>query len=168
MEPLALVKQAQSLRRAAIDGAEERWEERIHLLTRAVSLARASEDPEALAQSLMSLGQLERDRNDLASAYERYREASAICRGATSPLLLAHALRHMAEMRREAGALDEARPLYNESLALYLDNGRPLLDVANTYRGIALLHEATGDAAGARQAWAEAERGYEAWRGAPG
>lgn len=157
-----LVEQAQALRRAAIDGFEERWDERADLLNRAVRLSRDTGDDSSLADALMALGQFERDRGDLGPAWRRYEEASIVARRHEEPLSLAKALRHMAEMKREASDLDRAEQLYGQAMTLYLANGSPALDMANTRRGLALLHEARGNMDAAIEAWESAQEGYRA------
>lgn len=162
MDPHILVEQAQALRRAAIDGSEERWDERADLLNRAVRLSRDAGDDSSLADALMAMGQFERDRGDLGPAWRRYEEASVVARRHEEPLPLAKALRHMAELKREENDLDLAERLYGQALALYQANGSPVLDVANTHRGLALLHEARGNMDAAIEAWESAQEGYRA------
>ena len=109
-------------------------------LVAAVRLARISNDRLQLAQALTELGQIERDLHNIDVALHHYDEAAAIYRAIDVPLKLAHTIRHIGDIRQEAGRLVEAESPYREALALYHHNAEtPLLHLANTIRGLALL-----------------------------
>lgn len=127
----------------------------------AVRLARAHDDPVALARALHGRANLERDLGRTAAALRLYREAVPLCRRGEEPLVLAHTLRHLGDVLRELDDLEGAEPCYAEALALYRATpSPPVLDLANAVRRMAILREASGEDEEARTLWREAGELY--------
>jgi tetratricopeptide (TPR) repeat protein len=132
------------------------------VFSESVDLCRAGRDQRLLANSLVGLGQIERDLKNTAAALQHYRDAVEIYRRAGHPLRLAHTIRHLADILRGDGVLDLAKPLYEEALSIYRsDPETPPLDLANAIRGFALLRGAAGEAEEAKILWQEARALYE-------
>jgi tetratricopeptide (TPR) repeat protein len=130
-------------------------------LVEAVGLCRKSGDQLRLARSLTALGQIERDKGNVAAALQHYEEAVGIYCAEGDSLKLAHAMRHVGDIHQDAGRLRQAEPCYNEALAIYRAHKEtPPLDLANAIRGMALLKEATGKTQEALALWEEAGRLY--------
>ncbi len=141
---------------------ENRHADAEKLLAEAIELGRAAGGL-ALANALIALGQLERDRHRLDLAQQHYSEAVALLRLEGDAIRVAHTVRHLGDIHREDGCLDLAEPCYREALALYRADPRTVsLDLANTLRGYALLKEKTGDREEARRLWTEAGSLYAA------
>ena len=127
----------------------------------AVRLARAHDDPVALARALHGRANVERDRGRTIAALRLYREAVPLCRRGDDPLVLAHTLRHLGDVLRELDDLENAEPCYAEALALYREHpSPPILDLANAVRRMAILREALGEDGEARALWREAGKLY--------
>ena len=128
-----------------------------------VRLCRGSSDRVLLlANSLVGLGQVERDLKNERLALHYYQEAVEIYRKAPDRLRLAHTVRHVADILREVGSLEQARRHYEEALNIYRDNPEtPALALANTIRGFALLRGESGETEPARSLWEEARRLYQ-------
>lgn len=129
--------------------------------SQATALSRTSSETSLLASSLAGLAQIERDLKNLPGAIQAYREAVEIRRGEQDKRRFAHTIRHLADALRGGGAMDEAHSCYEEALAIYReDEQTPLLDLANTIRGFALLKGESGDTERALALWEEARRLY--------
>jgi len=115
-----------------------------------------------LANSLIGLGQIERDLKNTGAALQHYTEAVDISRGPATPLRLAHTVRHLADIFREDGSIESARPLYEEALKIYREHpDTPPLDLANAIRGFALLRGSAGENDESRILWEEARTLYK-------
>ncbi len=142
---------------------ERRLDDARRDVTAAVALCRGTGTRRDLARALMASGQIERDLGRGAAAWPFYEEAVALSREDGEPLALAHSARHLGDLHREAGRLDQAGTCYDEALRLYrAQEETDRLDLANAIRPLAILREATGDAAAARGLWAEARDLYAA------
>jgi tetratricopeptide (TPR) repeat protein len=118
-----------------------------------------------LAADAISHGRQARKENNLPAARAHYAEAAAIYLGQNDALAYAHTIRHIADMYLDESNFAEARPLYEKSLEIYRGNLQTkLLDLANAVRPFALLHERSGDLAGARALWQEARNLYDSLR----
>lgn len=136
---------------------EGRLAEARELFSESVRTCRENDDWDALASSIVGLGQIERDLRDTEAAIQHYREAVEIYRRGPDRLRLAHTIRHLADIYRGHGALDLARPLYEEALSIYRnDPGTPPLDLANAIRGFALLQGNARESEAAKTLWQEA------------
>jgi len=132
------------------------------LFSKAVELSRAGPDPLALADSLVGLGQIDRDLKNNRIAIQHYREAVDIYQRQPDRLRLAHTIRHLADILREDGSLEDARPHYEEALRIYREHrATPPLDLANTIRGLARLRAEAGETEEAKSLWQEARSLYE-------
>ena len=117
------------------------------------------------ATALIEDGRKARAENRLDEARRLYAEAAALYQSEKNPLAYAHTIRHIADMFLGESRLSEALPLYEESLALYRANlNTRLIDLANTVRPYALLHEQLGNLEVARQLWQEARNLYASLR----
>ena len=117
------------------------------------------------AVDAIARGRQARKERNYAAARSCYAEAAKSYRDQKDDLAYAHAIRHIADIYQEELHLDEAKPLYEEALELYRSNlGTKVLDLANTVRPYALLHEAQGNAALASKLWEEAKQLYSAVR----
>ena len=129
----------------------------------AVTLSRQADAPHDLVQALKGLGQIERDLGRGDAARPLYEEAVALCRLEDNPLQLAHTVRHLGDIHQEAGRLDLAEPCYREALTIYQGDRRTApLDLANTLRPFALLHESLGHTKPAIELWTKARDLYAA------
>jgi tetratricopeptide (TPR) repeat protein len=132
-------------------------------MDQAVAEARASGDPRALARALKGSARIHRDQHELQVALEEYLEAGKLCSHGAAPLDLAHTLRQIGEIHRHEGRFADAEAAYAEALTLGHNHPETSkLELANTFRGIALLKEARGEKSAAREAWQEAMALYEA------
>jgi tetratricopeptide (TPR) repeat protein len=130
-------------------------------LVEAVARCRKDGDQLRLARSLTALGQIERDKGNVAAALQHYEEAVGIYCAEGDAIRLAHAMRHVGDIHQDAGELKLAEPCYNEALAIYRAHKEtPPLDLANAIRGMALLKEATGKTQEALALWEEAGKLY--------
>jgi tetratricopeptide (TPR) repeat protein len=121
------------------------------------------------AAELIEDGRKARAEHRLEEARRLYAEAAQTYQREENPLAYAHTIRHIADMFLHEAKYAEAKPLYEEALELYRCNlGTKLLDLANTVRPFALLHEKMGDAETARQFWQEARNLYASLRIEPG
>lgn len=117
------------------------------------------------AAALIENGRKARAEHRLDEARRLYSEAAMIHREENNSLAYAHTIRHIADMFLQESQLAEAQPLYEESLELYRTNfNTKLLDLANTVRPYALLHEKLGNQATARELWQEARNLYASLR----
>jgi tetratricopeptide (TPR) repeat protein len=127
----------------------------------AIRLYRQVDDGTGLADALMFLGQLDRDAGRGDEALPHYEEAIALARADGDKRILAHRVRHLGDLHQDAGRLEAAAPFYAEALALYRQgNLAGPLELANALRGFALLQDARGDRAQARELWSEAKTLY--------
>lgn len=149
--------------RAAAARQENRLDEARLDWMEAVRLCREAGSDPALAAALTGLGQIERNLGDSGAAVQCYEEAANLHRALGDSQRLAHSLRHLADILREAGAREPSRLHYEEALRLYQNDARTApLDLANTLRGIALLHEKCAEFENARETWARARDLYAA------
>ena len=117
------------------------------------------------AAELLSQGRQARKENQLAAARTHYAGAAQIYRDRNDLLAYAHTIRHIADMHLHEANYAEARPLYEEALELYRSSlDTKLLDLANTVRPYALLHEGLGDRETAAELWQEARNLYGSLR----
>ena len=117
------------------------------------------------AIELISQGRQARKENRLSTARTKYAEAAQIFGAQRNPLAYAHTIRHIADMYLDESNYSEAKPLYEEALELYRSNlDTKLLDLANTVRPYALLHEELGNLDIASQLWQEARSLYASLR----
>ena len=108
----------------------------------------------ATAAELVAAGRDARAHQRLEDARRFYREAARIYLAEGNSLAYAHAIRHVADMYLDESNHNGARPLYEEALELYRSNLETrLLDLANTVRPCALLHEQLGNSKAARTLW---------------
>jgi len=141
---------------------DNRLEDARAAYTRAVSLARYSDDTATLAETVKYLGKIERDLGEVDASLRHYQEAAALVRTLNHPLNIAHTIRHIADILREKGEPDRAAPYYDEALILYRRNPKaPPLDLANALRGLALNKADLGDKPAAIQIWQEASALYK-------
>jgi len=92
------------------------------------------------ATALKQRAQEERNAGRLEEARLLYEQAAALQREAGDAAALAHTLRHVADVHRAQEHPELALPLYYEVLAIY--RARPEtapLELANTFRGLALV-----------------------------
>jgi len=142
---------------------ERRTEQAKEIFSEAVRLSRNAADPLLLASALTGLGQIERDRDNNNAALQHYREAVGILKGEPNQLRFAHTTRHLADILREDGSAAEAAVCYEEALKVYREHSEtPILDLANTLRGFALLKGGIGQNERASFLWQEARSLYEA------
>ena len=114
-------------------------------------------------------GRKARAEHQLAEARRLYTEAAALHREENNPLAYAHDIRHIADMFLQESQFAEAQPLYEEALELYRSNlNTKILDLANTVRPYALLHEKLGNHETAKALWQEARNLYASLRIEPG
>ena len=76
----------------------ERPAEALRQMKAAIALARAHDDPVALARALHGRANVERDMGRLDVALRLYREAVPLCRRGADPLALAHTVRHLGDL----------------------------------------------------------------------
>jgi tetratricopeptide (TPR) repeat protein len=127
----------------------------------AVTLSRETGARPDLIHALKGLGQIERDLGHGDAARPLYEEAVALCRLEDNPLQLAHTVRHLGDIHQDAGRLDLAEPCYREALTIYQGDQRTApLDLANTLRPFALLHEKLGHTKPAIEFWTDARNLY--------
>ena len=121
------------------------------------------------AVELIEDGRKARAQHRLEDARTLYAEAAALYRSDNNPLAYAHTIRHVADMYLDESRYAEALPLYEEALELYRSNlNTKLLDLANTVRPYALLHEKLGNRETAVPLWQEARNLYASLRIEPG
>ena len=126
-------------------------------LQQAVEMGSRSKDQPRLARALAALGQIERDLHNDDGALRLYEEAAEVYRTLDTPLKLAHTVRHVGDILRHMGRLAAAGTSYTEALGIYRAHPEtPPLELANALRGYALLKEAQGENAEAREMWEEA------------
>ena len=136
---------------------EHRPEDAKSLFETAVLKCRRIANQPLLAQSLIGLGQIERDLQNLDAALGFYEQAVHILRTLCDPLALAHTVRHVGDIQRNRRQLDRAAPCYVEALEIYRANeATSPLDLANTLRGYALLKGELGSREDAKLLWTEA------------
>jgi tetratricopeptide (TPR) repeat protein len=76
---------------------------------------------------------------------------------------VAHTVRHLGDILRKQGQGVSSESCYSEALEIYRKSQEtPLLDLANTLRGFALLKGENGEAEEARSLWREARDLYAA------
>lgn len=140
---------------------EDRLDDAYRIYAEAVQVLRDSNDRLGLIRALKGLGQIERDRGNVAAALAKYEEATALARQENDPLLLAHTVRHVGDILRHLERTAEAEKCYTEALALYRAHlNAPKLDLANAIRGMALLKDDLGETGAAQTLWKEAHRLY--------
>ena len=116
-----------------------------------------------LVQALKGRAQIERNLGRTDAAARLYEEAVAICRTEEDLLQLAHTVRHLGDIHQDAGNFELAEPCYLEALAIYRSHPKTApLDLANTLRPFAILHEGLGKTTQAIALWAEARNLYGA------
>ncbi|MGB7761633.1 MAG: tetratricopeptide repeat protein [Bryobacteraceae bacterium] len=139
------------------------------LFSEAVEHCRGAADQAVLARSLTGLGQAERDLKNNVQALQYYGEAARIYRSLPDPLLFAHTIRHVGDILRHEGSMEQARTCYEDALAVYRDHAdTPVLDLANSLRGFALLSVDAGETERAKALWQEARALYFAANVQPG
>jgi tetratricopeptide (TPR) repeat protein len=127
----------------------------------AVRRAATEADPADLAESLCGLAQAERDLENLPAASHHYNNAARLYRQLDLPERLAYSLRHEADILREMTRYADAEPLFLEAAGIYRGMGETAnLELANTLRGLALLHEVVGKPDASRAEWREARELY--------
>jgi tetratricopeptide (TPR) repeat protein len=155
--------QSNLLESAARARCENRLEEAHRAYAEALRVCRASNDSLGLIRALKGLGQIDRDRGNVAAALANYEEAVSRARHESDPLLLAHTVRHLGDILRELARRTEAEQCYTEALELYRAHAdAPPLDLANAVRGMAVLKDDLGDSDAALTLWEEAHRLYVA------
>lgn len=106
-----------------------------------------------------------RAKGDRNSARAHYAEAAEIYRQNSDRLAYAHTIRHIADMYLDESEFELARPLYEEALEIYRSSlDSRVLDLANAIRPYAILNEATGNRAVAKNLWGEAKMLYASIR----
>ncbi len=149
------------VRRGMAERRAKRSAEAMRQMKAAVALARAHDDPVALARALHGAGERRTRHGAPRCRLRLYREAVPCCRRGDDPLALAHTVRHLGDVLRKKGDLGEAASRYAEALALYRARpSPPPLDVANALRPLALLRERLGEGKEARALWREARDLY--------
>jgi len=152
-----LIQQALQARR------ENRLADAKRDLVEAVGLCRRAGLQAELAKALTGLGQIERDLHCSSAALQHYEEAVALYRAEGNALKVAHTIRHVADIHRHEGRYELSERCYNEALRLYRDHEKtPQLDLANAFRGLALLKDDTGNIKEARSLWQKARDLYAA------
>jgi tetratricopeptide (TPR) repeat protein len=117
------------------------------------------------AAEAVATGAQARKEKDLTVARAHYAEAARLHREQGEVLAYAHSIRHIADMYLDEANLAEAQPLYEESLEIYRSNlHTKVLDLANSVRPYAQLHEALGNLNSARELWLEARNLYGSLR----
>jgi tetratricopeptide (TPR) repeat protein len=117
------------------------------------------------AAELIAEGKKTRAEGLLDAARAHYAMAAEIYASENNRLAYAHTIRHIADMFLGEAKYTEAKSRYEEALEIYRGNlDTKLLDLANTVRPYALLHEATGHLEAAREHWQEARNLYASLR----
>jgi len=117
------------------------------------------------AAELVAAGKDARVHLRFEDARRLYREAAVVYLTEKDLLAYAHSIRHIADMYLEESNHSAAGPLYEEALVLYRNSLETrLLDLANTVRPSALLHEQLGNIETARTLWQEARNLYASLR----
>jgi tetratricopeptide (TPR) repeat protein len=125
-----------------------------HAYAQAVEEARALGDQLRLAQSLTRLGGIERDLTNTAAALALYEQAVEIYCTLDVPLNLAHTVRHVGDIALELNELTRAQNCYEDALAIYaLHPEAKTLDLANAFRGYALLKSTQDKTEEALELW---------------
>jgi tetratricopeptide (TPR) repeat protein len=107
------------------------------------------------------LGQIERDRGELDGALAKYEEAARLASETGEATLLAHTVRHLGDILRKMARTAEAEKRYDEALGIYrAQPDTTPLDLANAFRGMAVLKDEIGERGIARALWEEASRLY--------
>jgi tetratricopeptide (TPR) repeat protein len=151
-----LVDRAWQLRRERGNPADAE-----RLLMEALAAARQSGSRREMIRTLKALVHVVRDQGQDERALPICEEAVVLSRQEGDPILLAHTVRHLGDLHRDAKRFTDAERCYEEALALYrAASDPPSLDFANALRPAALLKEAQGDVAGAKQLWTEARQRY--------
>jgi tetratricopeptide (TPR) repeat protein len=133
---------------------ENRLSEARHAFTEAVSLCRQAGNSTLLAQAYTRLGAIERDLGNLRPALEHYEQAVEILCTLDQPLNLAHTVRHVGDIALELNELTRAQNCYEDALAIYTHHPKAdTLDLANAFRGYALLKTAQGKTEEALELW---------------
>lgn len=121
------------------------------------------------AAELIAEGRKARAEHHLNEARLLYAEAAQTYQREQDQLAYAHTVRHIADMFLHESKYAEAKPLYEEALEIYRGSlDTKLLDLANTVRPYALLHEGLKDAEAASRLWLEARNLYASLRIEPG
>jgi tetratricopeptide (TPR) repeat protein len=126
-----------------------------------VALGEQAACGDTVAMGLMQEAQVERDMCHPEPALAAYERAALLFQQQGREERYAHALRHVADVQRQMLRLDESLKSYERAIALY--RGLPhakVGSVANALRGQALTLEGLGDAARAKEIWAEAMKLY--------
>src|SRR6202035_1837163 len=106
------------------------------------------------AAALIEDGRKARAEHRLDEARRLYAQAADALKSEDNPLGYAHTIRHIADMCLQESRTSEAKPLYEEALELYRSNlNTKLLDLANTVRPYALLHEKLDSRKTANELW---------------
>lgn len=149
--------------KAVLARREGRAEDARRYLSEAASLYRRAGAGSQLAQTLRTLGEVERDVWLADTALGRYQEAVAIYRDEGAPLPLAHMIRHLGQLHYDAARVEDAERCYREAIELYRAcENPPALDLANAIRPLAILEDAAGHADDARRLFEEAKLLYQA------
>lgn len=163
--PLELMESAWAARRASFDLSDAERRAAVEAvrtdLDRAATMLRGRDEGVLYAHALHLRAHVELDVGDVDRAAELWSEAVAVLRVTGDPLQLAHKVRHLGDLERERGRLGEAEAHYAEALGLYRAHGGALdLDFANAVNRMALVKEAMGDTAEARELWREVRERY--------
>ena len=127
----------------------------------AIAAAKLTPDQAILAEAIKGLGKIERDLGETDASLAHYRQSVQLLRCLDDPLNLAHTVRHVGDILRESGQVEPAESCYAEALRLYRGHLQtPVLDLANTLRGYALLRAEKGDRESAITMWQEAGHVY--------
>lgn len=105
----------------------------------------------------MAAGAKARGEGRLEAAVDHYAAALGAARACGERIIVAHIARHLGDIHRENGLAAEAESLLQESLDIYRSSLETrVLDLANTLRPLALIHESLGDVRAAQELWQEA------------
>lgn len=151
----------ESIRQGYLARREGRSGDAARLFKQAIGDGRAHNLPDALAQALKGLGQIERDQGNADRGITHYEDALAIERTLGHPQDIAHTLRHLGDMHFEQSRPDAAEPYYEEAMGIYRtdpDTGK--LNLANALLGYSSLRRVRGDIAGAHALLKEARAIY--------
>lgn len=121
------------------------------------------------AAELRAQAEAERHAGRLDDAIRTYESVIGILRDTGHRLRLAHAIRHLGDIHRGRRDAEAAAPCYVEAIEIYRsESDARVLDVANAFRGFALLKQQMEANAEAAVLWQQASDLYarcEVWQG---